>query len=59
MLGANPLGSLPERIGELHELRELYVHECKLVRLPESIGALTRLHTLDLGHNELTSLPSA
>jgi Leucine-rich repeat (LRR) protein len=49
---------LPDAIGERVELERLYAAEIGLERVPESLARLTRLRTLDLGHNALRSLPS-
>jgi len=51
------LTSLPETIGNLKSLQELYLHENKLTSLPETIGNLTSLKELWLYENKLTSLP--
>jgi Leucine-rich repeat (LRR) protein len=40
-------------------LERLYAAEIALSSVPEWIGTLTRLKTLDLGHNVLSSLPDA
>jgi Leucine-rich repeat (LRR) protein len=41
------------------ELERLYAAEIELASVPEWIGSLTRLRTLDLGHNVLSSLPDS
>jgi Leucine-rich repeat (LRR) protein len=41
------------------ELERLYAAEISLAAVPDWIGALTRLRTLDLGHNVLSSLPDS
>ena len=40
------------------EVERLYAAEIGLESLPEWVGTLTRLRTLDIGHNLLSSLPS-
>jgi len=50
--------SLPPSIGRLHNLKELCLHNTnKLLELPEEIGDLTSLITLNLQHSGITSLP--
>ncbi|MBD3350322.1 MAG: TIR domain-containing protein, partial [Candidatus Lokiarchaeota archaeon] len=51
------LSSLPDSIGNLTSLKELYLIGNTLNSLPESIGSLTSLEQLSLGSNELSSLP--
>ena len=41
------------------ELERLYAAEISLASVPAWIGSLTRLRTLDLGHNVLSSLPDS
>jgi Leucine-rich repeat (LRR) protein len=41
------------------ELERLYAAEISLGAVPSWIGTLTRLRTLDLGHNVLSSLPDS
>ena len=36
---------------------ELHLSNCSLVSLPEDIGLLVNLHSLDISNNELTDLP--
>lgn len=50
---------LPESIGSLKSLKELYLGDNLLTSLPESIGSLTSLKMLDLEDNELSSLPES
>jgi leucine-rich repeat protein SHOC2 len=56
-LRSNQLMSLPESIGNLPDLAELYLHNNQLRSLPDSIGDLSNLTWLSLGRNQLTSLP--
>jgi internalin A len=51
------LTSLPESIGQLTGLQELYLFDNQLTSLPESIGQLTGLRVLYLYTNQLTALP--
>jgi len=53
------LSSLPESIGNLNSLKELYIGGNQLISLPESIGNLNSLQELDLSYNKLTSLPES
>ena len=41
------------------ELERLYAAEIALAAVPDWIGSLTRLRTLDLGHNVLSALPDS
>ncbi|MBU7016855.1 MAG: leucine-rich repeat domain-containing protein [Theionarchaea archaeon] len=50
----NQLCSLLESIGNLTELRQLYLEHNELTSLPESIGNLTRLEELHVKGNRLT-----
>ena len=40
-------------------VERLYAAEIALESVPEALGRLTRLRTLDLGHNLLSSLPDS
>jgi len=51
------LTSLPNTIGNLTSLKELYLENNQLTSLPDTIGNLTSLKELQLGSNPLTSLP--
>ncbi|HUT32757.1 MAG TPA: COR domain-containing protein [Planctomycetota bacterium] len=53
------LTELPESIGQLTQLRELYLFHNRLTALPEAIGQLTQLQSLYLFNNQLTALPEA
>ena len=48
---------LPETIGDLEQLYELFISNNNLKQIPATIGKLTRLEALDLSDNQLTSLP--
>ena len=56
-LSFNKLQSLPEQIGVLWALQNLYVQGNQLQFLPEWIGQLRELKTLNISGNQLQSLP--
>jgi hypothetical protein len=56
-LARNQLRCLPDTIGNLSELTELYLTSNKLTLLPASIGRLSKLRKLQASHNELRYLP--
>ncbi len=51
-------GALPAEIGQLTELKELFLYDNKLTSLPAEIGQLTSLEQLSLSNNQLMNLPS-
>src|SRR4030042_174482 len=51
------LTNLPESIGKLHSLQELYLGHNKLTQLPETLGNLHHLRVLILDHNEIAGVP--
>ena len=53
------LTRLPDSIGSLIALEELYLESCNLLTLPASIGALLNLKKVNLAHNELIALPDS
>lgn len=53
------VSSLPESIGDLTSLQELYLYNNKLTTLPESIGEIEHLQTLGLSNNALETLPES
>src|SRR3972149_6770781 len=55
----NQLTSLPDSIGQLTNLRLVYVDNNQLTSLPDSIGQLTNLQKLFVDNNQLTSLPDS
>jgi len=55
--GRNEFTSLPERIGDLVNLKEFYLYGIKLRTLPESFENLINLQRLRLCHIELKLLP--
>ncbi len=52
------LSSLPAEIGNLTNLKGLYLYDNQLSSLPAEIGNLTNLQWLSLGRNQLSSLPA-
>ena len=59
IIDREPLGTFPEVITELDQLRFLSIIQIKIEMLPESIGKLRNLENLDLSHNPLKFLPEA
>ncbi len=53
----NPIGHLPDDIGELAHLEELSVRKCGLTKLPESIGRLGQLRILRVSDNAVRREP--
>jgi hypothetical protein len=53
------LTELPESIGELTHLEELFLTSNRLTALPESLGKLTELRSLDISYNRLTEIPES
>ena len=51
------LTELPESLGHLTQLWEMYISDNQLTKLPKSIGQLTWLEWLDLSDNQLEALP--
>lgn len=56
-LSENKLNILPEEISRFMQLRQLNLRSNRLGKLPDCIGALTRLDNLNLSQNKLTVLP--
>ncbi len=50
---------LPESIGELSNLIDLFLKDNNLIRLPESIGNLSELTNINLKNNNITLLPES
>jgi hypothetical protein len=57
-LEANQLTEVPERIGQLTALRELFLSQNRLVSLPRQVGLLTQLSILCLEQNAIRSVPA-
>jgi Leucine-rich repeat (LRR) protein len=57
-MGSNPVDSLPKQIGNLVNLKKLYLTYCGLKYLPDEIGNLQMLEVLTLKGNGLKKLPS-
>ena len=57
-LGDTNLSILPESIGNLRNLKKLYLYYTNLSVLPESIGNLKKLRELYLGGTNIPTLPS-
>lgn len=53
------LQEVPESIGQLDGLRELFLHHNELTKLPNSLGALCELRCLHLDDNKFTKLPES
>lgn len=56
-LGYENLNELPAEIGQLTNLKELYLHGNQLEILPKEIGNLSQLETLKLKYNKLKKFP--
>jgi len=52
-----PIHTLPESIGNLDDLRKLYLEENNITILPDSFSNLTALVQLYISFNQLTELP--
>ena len=57
-LDANQLTALPPEIGQLSQLKRLYLFNNLLTALPAEIGQLSQLQLLYLNANQLTALPA-
>ena len=57
--GGNHIRSLPESIGELSSLKELYLPDNCLKKLPASFGKLDSLRWLDLSNNRFRRIPAS
>lgn len=58
LLNNNRLTQLPEDVGCLTRIEELYLQCNQLTSLPSSIGQLTQLKELDLYSNKLQTIPN-
>ena len=52
-----PIHTLPDSIGNLDDLRKLYLEENNITSLPDSFSNLTALIQLYISFNQLTTLP--
>jgi Leucine-rich repeat (LRR) protein len=52
------LSKIPNAIGDLRDLRKLWIALCGLTQIPPSIGRLRNLITLDLSYNQIAHVPS-
>ena len=50
---------LPENIGDLSQLEELFLGENQLTSLPVSFEKLQKLRSLDITHNNFTTFPES
>ncbi|MCW5317760.1 TIR domain-containing protein [Nostoc sp. KVJ3] len=57
-LAGKDLTTLPAEIGQLSNLRQLYLDSNQLTTLPAEIGQLSNLNVLYLDSNQLTTLPA-
>lgn len=57
LLGKNRLSALPDRFGDLKNLKILYLNNNLLTKLPENFSSMTALQTLMLDGNKLAALP--
>ena len=53
------IAKLPESIGQLSNLQELWLDDNQITELPESIGQLVNLQELWLDNNKITELPES
>jgi hypothetical protein len=58
-LDGRGLREFPSQVGQMTQLKELFLRNNFLQELPESIGNLTNLEVLQLSGNQLTSLPDS
>jgi hypothetical protein len=54
----NSIANLPDFIGELKELEEVYLYKNKITTTPSSLSKLTKLRNLVLANNLLNSFPN-
>jgi len=57
ILSCNQLTEIPKEIGNLQQLRDLYLHYNQLIEIPKEIGNLQQLRELTLSCNRLTEIP--
>src|SRR5437762_3528963 len=56
-LSGEELSQLPEALGQLSQLQQLYLHSNQLTAVPEGLGQLSQLQVLRLDGNQLTAVP--
>lgn len=56
-IGNNPLKLFPKKICDLQNLEALYMNDCSLTIIPDSISNLINLQELDIGRNYLIFFP--
>ena len=56
-MGDNPLVELPYSIGNLRNIKWLFINNCKLTNLPESISNLQSLTILNITGNSFSEFP--
>ncbi|KAA3487022.1 disease resistance protein RPM1 [Gossypium australe] len=52
-----PLTYIPEKLGNLFNLKYLSIRDTKVKKLPRSVGKLHKLQTLDLNRSSVSELP--
>jgi internalin A len=57
-LSNNPIGALPESIGELSHLKKIFFDNCGLSEIPESVRQCDSLRYVFLDNNSLTEFPT-
>ncbi|HSH05628.1 MAG TPA: leucine-rich repeat domain-containing protein [Anaerolineae bacterium] len=57
-LHQNQITTLPDCIGQLINLIELYAYQNQIIAIPTSIGGLENLEILWLANNQITSIPT-
>ncbi|RZM79778.1 leucine-rich repeat domain-containing protein [Leptolyngbya iicbica] len=57
--GGNYLGNLPSSVRHMKQLRRLWAYKCQLKFLPEWLGDLKNLESLELESNHLIDLPTS
>ncbi|KIQ16008.1 protein kinase [Variovorax paradoxus] len=58
-LSGNALDALPDDLGRLHKLRELFCSDNRFTKLPESIGQCSKLDIVGFKANSIANVPAA